>query len=168
MAVIEKARQEPNNFEAQVQAASLYAQIKRYDEAAKLLERANQLQPNDYDVLVRLGNLNFDQKRFPQAEQWYQRALKLKPDDVDVRTDLGLTYYLREPREVDKAIAAYRTSLSYNPSHEKTLLNLTSALLDRGDKAGAQKSFEQLERAPTADPEAQQLREQLRNRLRAP
>ena len=42
MAQIEKARTEPNNFEAQMAAAQLYYQIQRYDQAIEyLLKEAN-------------------------------------------------------------------------------------------------------------------------------
>ena len=40
MAVIEKAKKEPGNAEAQVQAAALYTQIGRYPQALELYEKA--------------------------------------------------------------------------------------------------------------------------------
>ena len=101
--------------------------------ALEFLDHAYKIKPNDFDVLTQLGNVNFDLKRYPEAEKWYQLALKIKPDDVSVRTDLGLSYYFREPRELDQAIAVYRESLKYDPRHEKTLQNLTAALIDKGD-----------------------------------
>src|SRR5687767_12012120 len=39
-ASLEKARSEPNNFEAQVKAAELYYQIQRYDQAIEFLLKA--------------------------------------------------------------------------------------------------------------------------------
>src|SRR5881227_2431068 len=50
-AAIEKAKAEPNNFDAQVHAAELYYQIQRFDDAIDLLKRANHLKPDDYDVV---------------------------------------------------------------------------------------------------------------------
>src|SRR5437762_11313895 len=47
-ASIEKARNEPKNFEAQLKAAQLYYQIQRYDQAIEYLLKANQLKPADY------------------------------------------------------------------------------------------------------------------------
>jgi tetratricopeptide (TPR) repeat protein len=96
-------------------------------------------------VLANLGNVTFDMQRYQDAERWYQLALKIKPDAVNVRTDLGLTYFLREPKDVDKAIAAYRASLSYDPRHEQTLQNLATALIEKGDKAAARETLKQLE-----------------------
>ena len=43
-ASLEKARNEPQNFDAQVRAAELYYQIQRYDQAIESLLKATQLQ----------------------------------------------------------------------------------------------------------------------------
>ena len=63
-ASIEKARREPNNFEAQVKAAELYYQIQRYDPSIELLLKANQLRPDDYQTIVALGLVNLDAGHF--------------------------------------------------------------------------------------------------------
>jgi len=112
-------------------------------------------------VLVALGNMTFDLKRYTEAERWYQEALKLNPRDVNVRTDLGLSYFLREPKEIDKAIAEYRTSLGYDPRHEQTLQNLISALVAKGDKAAARPYLQQLEQVNPNNQALPQLRTQL-------
>src|SRR5262249_32026283 len=132
MAVIEKAKKEPGNSDAQVQAAALYSQIGRYQQALELYEKAYKIKPNDFEVLRGLGNVNFDLKKYQEAERWYQQALKVKPDDANVRTDLGLTFYLREPRDLDRAIAIYNEVLKTSPQHEPALQNLTQALLAKG------------------------------------
>ena len=81
---IEKARKEPENFEAQVKAAELYYQIQRYDQAIEFLLKANQLKPADYETVVVLGLVNLDAGHYDQAEKWYRAALKMKSDDVRV------------------------------------------------------------------------------------
>lgn len=81
-AQIEKARREPNNFEAQVKAAELYYQIQRYDAAIELLLKANQLKPDDYQTVVALGLVNLDAGHYEIAEKWYKAALLKKNDDV--------------------------------------------------------------------------------------
>lgn len=87
-AQLEKARSEPNNFEAQVKAAELYYQIQRYDPAIEFLLKANQLKPNDYQTVVALGLVNLDAGHYEVAENWYRAALLKKNDDV--RTLAGL------------------------------------------------------------------------------
>jgi tetratricopeptide (TPR) repeat protein len=160
-AVIEQARNEPTNFDAQMKAGNLFAQIKRYDQAAEFYDKARQIKPQEHAVLVALGNANFDLQLYPEAERWYKEALKIKPDDVDARTDLGLSYYLREPKELDKAIAEYRTSLGYNPRHEQSLQNLITALLAKGDKAAARSYMQPLEQVNPNNQALAQFRTQL-------
>ena len=80
MAQIEKARNEPNNFEAQMAAAQLYYQIQRYDQAIEFLLKANQLKPADFDAVAALGVVNLDAGHYDQAERWYRAALKMKSD----------------------------------------------------------------------------------------
>ena len=79
---IEKARKEPNNFEAQIKAAELYYQIQRFDPAIELLLRANQLKPDDYQTLVALGLVNLDAGHYDVSEKWYRAALMKRSDDV--------------------------------------------------------------------------------------
>ena len=81
-AQLEKARSEPKNFEAQVKAAELYYQIRRYDPAIEFLLKANQLKPDDYPTLVALGLVNLDAGHYAVSEKWYRAALLIKKDDV--------------------------------------------------------------------------------------
>ena len=90
-ASIEKARNEPQNFDAQIQAADLYYQIQRYDQALEYLLKANQLKPTDYRTVVLLGMVNLDATHYDQAEKWYRAAMKMKQDDVMVLAGLAAT-----------------------------------------------------------------------------
>ena len=83
-AQIAKARNEPENFDAQVQAANLFYQIQRYDQAIEFLLKANKLKPTDYETVANLGLVNLDAGHFDQAETWYRAAVKMKPDDERV------------------------------------------------------------------------------------
>jgi tetratricopeptide (TPR) repeat protein len=90
-ASLEKARNEPNNFDAQVKAAELYYQIQRYDQSIEYLLKANQLRPTDYRTVVTLGLVNLDAGHYDTAEKWYRAALKMKSDDVSVLAGLAAT-----------------------------------------------------------------------------
>jgi tetratricopeptide (TPR) repeat protein len=85
---LEKAKSEPNNFDAQLKAAELYYQIQRYDQAIEFLLKANQLQPTDYRTVAILGMVNLDAGHFETAEKWYRAALKMKEDDTMVLAGL--------------------------------------------------------------------------------
>lgn len=143
-AAIEKARQQPGNYEAQMTAGDLYYQIQRFDDARKLYEAASKLKPAETEPLVKLGNANFDLEKYEEAGKWYEAALKKDPKQVSVRTDYGLTFYLRTPRDIDRAIREYQTSLGIDPNHEITLQNLAVAYREKGDTENARKTMERL------------------------
>ncbi|MBO0798555.1 MAG: tetratricopeptide repeat protein [Blastocatellia bacterium] len=162
MAAIDLAKKEPSNFNAQIEAAGLFRQIDRNQEALEYYERAYKIKPKDYNLLVKLADTNFDLEHYEEAERWYQEALKIDAKDPTVRMDLGLTYQLRQNRDLDKAIAEYRKALGYDPRHEKTLQNLTAALIDKGDKTAARETLKQLESVNPSNQALAQFRERLK------
>ncbi len=83
-ASLDKARNNPTDFDAQLKAAELYYQIQRFDSALEFLEKANKLRPDDYDTIVALGLVNLDAARYDAALKWYRAAFAKKPDDVRV------------------------------------------------------------------------------------
>ena len=105
-ASLEKARSEPQNFEAQVKAAELYYQIQRYDQAIEFLLKANQLKPTDYRTVVVLGMVNLDAGHYDTAEKWYRAAMKMKSDDVMVLAGLAAATLERgDAKAAEDAIA---------------------------------------------------------------
>jgi len=105
-ASIEKARKEPQNFEAQVKAAELYYQIQRYDQSIEFLLKANQLKPTDYETVVTLGMVNLDAGHYDQAEKWYHAAIKMKSDDVRSLAGLAASTLQRgDAKAAEDAIA---------------------------------------------------------------
>jgi len=105
-ASLEKARNEPNNFDAQVKAAELYYQIQRYDQAIEFLLKANQLKPTDYRTVVILGMVNLDAGHYDTAEKWYRAAMKMKSDDVMVLSGLAAATLERgDAKAAEDAIA---------------------------------------------------------------
>jgi tetratricopeptide (TPR) repeat protein len=157
-AAIEKARNEPNNFEAQMQAAELFYQIQRFEGALEFLKRANQLKPDDYGVIVQIGNANFDADKYEEAEKWYTTALAKKPNDVNVRTDLGLTFVFRASPNYDRAIQEFKRTLETDANHVQALQNLTVAYSKKGDTANARSTLERLEAVDPTNAAISQLR----------
>ena len=105
-ASLDQARNEPNNFEAQVKAADLYYQIGRYDQGIEFLVKANQIKPTDYDTVVKLGLFNLDAGHFETAEKWYRAAMKMKSDDVMVLAGLAAaTLQKGDAKAAEDAIA---------------------------------------------------------------
>ena len=103
---LEKARNEPQNFDAQVKAAELFYRIGRFDQAIEFLLKANQLKPSDYNTVVTLGMVNLDAKHYEQAEKWYRAGLKMKQDDVMVLAGLAeATLQNKDAKGGEEAIA---------------------------------------------------------------
>ncbi|MGA9995071.1 MAG: tetratricopeptide repeat protein, partial [Pyrinomonadaceae bacterium] len=154
---LEKARNEPNNYDAQMRAAAMYAQINRYDQALEFLLKANQLRPDSYETIVALGDVNYDLDKYEAAEKWYTIALQKKPDDVNVRTDLGTTFIKRTPPDFDRAIKEFRRALEINPNHEQTLHNLVIALTQKGDFKEAESALNKLQSVNPNTPDLDKL-----------
>lgn len=109
------------------------------------LKAALEQDPANLPALVRLANLNHDSGKFPEAVGLYSRALEIRPDDVNVRTDMAIC--LRELGKVDEALAEFRTSLTHDPEHWQTWLNLgIVSLFDRQDVETAGEAFAQVEK----------------------
>jgi tetratricopeptide (TPR) repeat protein len=100
-----KARKEPQNFDAQVNAAKLEYQIQRYDQAVEFLLKANQLKPDNYDVVVMLGAANLEGGHYDMAEKWYKIALAKKPGDVGTLASIAYLHLQKgDAKEAEKAI----------------------------------------------------------------
>lgn len=141
---IEKAKNEPDNFQAQIQAGELFLRIQNIEKANEFFSKAASLNPESFQERAALGNAFFDIKKFEEAEKWYSLALAKNPDDIDVRTDLGSTFMERSQPDLDRAVKEYRTSLAKDPKHESTLFNLSLALYRKGDSQGARETLAQL------------------------
>lgn len=157
---IAEADQNPTNFDFQknlglalYRYAAMKQNVQLFGDIARLLTRAYQNDPKDYDVLISLGNVYFDigylnkeNEQLIKSREFYQAALKIKPAEADVRTDLGLTYFLTDPPETDKAIAEFEQSLKVDPAHEKTLQVLAEAFISQNKPAQAEQYLNKLEK----------------------
>lgn len=158
-AALEKADKSPEDFDSQIQAGDMFARIKNFDKAITYFERANKIKPDDYKTIVALGNLYFDAQKPEKAAEWYEKALEKKKDDISVRTDYGLTYFLREPKDIDRAIKEYKASLAIDPNHEQTLQNLAVAYSEKKDAEGLKDTIAKLEKVNPNNQIIQKLKE---------
>jgi Flp pilus assembly protein TadD len=79
---LKQARENPNDFDAQIAAAKLYYQIGRYDPAIEYLLAAQKIKPKDFDTLAMLGVANLDAGHFEASVKWYRAALQVKANDM--------------------------------------------------------------------------------------
>lgn len=133
-------------------------------ESVRILERADSLNAKDFDVLVALGNGHFDigfYKRdaasFQTAREIYARALELQPADPDVKTDFGLTYFLQEPPQYDKAAAELIKVSSANPNHSRSLQFLVQTYVKQGKLPEAEKALAKIRSINPSNPAIPEL-----------
>jgi Flp pilus assembly protein TadD len=146
------ARENPQDFGAQMKAAEGFFQAGSFEDAIDFMTRANKLRPDDYNTVVRLGTVYSSAGRFEDAARWYGAALEKKPEDCDARSELALTYFMRKPSQPEKAVAELRRCLEDDPNHVPSLHNLTLMLLETRQYAESETALARLERAdPTYD-----------------
>jgi tetratricopeptide (TPR) repeat protein len=96
----------------------------------------------------------FDAGRFQDAARWYEAALKIEPRDPNVSTDLGIAYYYTN--QPDRALSQFEHSLSLDPKHTKTLLNMGIVrAFGKQDLDGAARAWEQVVAIDPNGPEGQ-------------
>jgi tetratricopeptide (TPR) repeat protein len=157
----EAARSNRESFEAQSNAANAYLEAEEWTAALEFLTRANELRPDDYSTIVKLGHANSEAGQYEAAEKWFKAALAKKPGDNDARSELALTYYLRTPKQPDRAIAELNRGLESDPSHLATLHNLSLMYIETGKLAEAESTIGKLERVNPSYAQLQRLRSAL-------
>src|SRR5439155_18455385 len=102
-----------------------------------------------------------DSLSFQTARALYSKALEQKSDDADVRTDLGLTYFLRDPPDYDSAIAELQKARHSNPKHERSLQFLVQIYAKQNKLTDAAKALAELKSLNPANPSIGELSSQL-------
>lgn len=155
------ARENPEDFAAQMRAAEGYFQAGSYEDAIDFMSRANKLRPDDYDTVVKLGNVYSSARRYDDAARWYEAAVAKRPDDCDARSELALTYYLRTPSQPERAVAELRRALDIDPNHVPSLHNLALMLVETKKYAESETVLARLEKADPTYDQLPRLREEL-------
>lgn len=124
------------------------------EERARALQSVAQQNPKDVQPRVQLGNMYFDAERYPEAIAWYEQATAIANTDPNVSTDLGVAYYYTN--QPDRAIQQFEHSLSLDPKHTKTLLNMGIVrAFGKQDLKGAAEAWEQVVAIAPNSPEGQ-------------
>lgn len=145
--VIEKAKNAPNDFQAQVEAAKVFNQIGRVAETVDYLQKAYAIDATKFNELGAagfLGQYYFEQKDYAQAETWFNRAIKADPKEADLYVGLAETFVQREPPQPDQAIAQLQQALSVDPKNAHALGHLVEAYALKKDARGAEETVTRL------------------------
>ena len=140
---LEKAKNNPNDFQAQVEAARMYYQVNQLDEAIEYLKKAQQIDPKNLGVTATIGNLYFDQKKYDEAEKWFSEALKIK-DDPELRVELASTYLQREPPNAERAIQELQLAVKADAKNPHAVAHLIEACLLKKDISAAEQNLNKL------------------------
>ena len=92
------------------------------DKKAEPLLAKLKTDPNNAETLNQLGILYRATHQFKEAEGYYEKALQVDPKNVNIRTDLASCLYYTG--DVDGALAQLQKSLTYDPKHAGTLMNI--------------------------------------------
>jgi len=160
---IEKAKNNPKDFQAQIDAARLFAQVGRDAETVDYLKKAYAISPEEFakrskteleGALGFIGVYYADQKKYDEAETWYRHALEATPGDSSVHIELASTFLHREPPVPERAIQELQIALKANPKDGHALGHLVEAYALKKDARGADEALENLK---AADPTNQRL-----------
>lgn len=101
-AIMERARANPNDAEAQMEAASQFIQIERPQEAMPFLERAEKAKPNDPRIMAGLGVAHFMLGNLDEAAGWLKRSREQGAKEPTV-TSLLIGAYIQTGKNLDEA-----------------------------------------------------------------
>ena len=160
-ATMKKAKDNPGDTQAQIDAAKMEYQIGRTKEAIDFLKQANQDDPKDLSTIEIIASLYFDEKDYTSAEDWFKRALMIKPDEPELLTELGATFIERSPPDPDKAIGSIQLALKINPKDAHALAHLTEAYLLKKDTKSAEDTLSRIKDADPSNKMISALQEQI-------
>lgn len=147
-ATIEKAKNNPKDYDAQVAAASTFYQINRFAEAVEYLERAYAADPakisKEKGALGFIGQYYFDQKKFKEAEEWLHKAGEADPTDAEVHVMLAKTYMQGQPPQPVKAIQDLQKATKINPKDAHAFAHLVEAHALNKDAKSAEDALNKL------------------------
>jgi tetratricopeptide (TPR) repeat protein len=100
--IIDKARRNPDDIEAQLDAADQFMQISRPDEALPFLQRAHQIDQQDPRALAGLGMAGFLTGKYDEAINWASQSLAIRPGNPGA-SFLLIASYIRTNQKLDVA-----------------------------------------------------------------
>jgi tetratricopeptide (TPR) repeat protein len=154
-ATIAKAKNNPRDFMAQIEAAKLYDQIGMVPETISYLEKAYEVNPTEsdkYQIPTFVAQYYFDQKKYEDAEKWYRRAAALRPNEPELHVEIAASLIYRQSPDPGKAIQELQSALKINPGNPHALGHLIDAHILRKDARAAQESLARLREAEPASP----------------
>ncbi len=120
----------PNDWKARNNLAVYYMKQGNFDQAAKCLEKADQLDPNNPTILNNLGVVYWMKGDYNKAKQYFLKAQSLSSNNPNIDYNLGVIAI--KEGQYQKAVQLFGA----NPSFNKALAQLLA-----GDPQGAQQTI---------------------------
>ncbi len=132
---------------ALVGAGEAYARQADKANAARMFQRAIDLDPKCADAMNQLGLLAAGSNDLKEARRWFQRAMEAQPDHPGAINNLAVLYAkIGQPND---SIAAFRYGIKTNPDDDELYLNLARIYVTMGARDKARSVLEDLmERKP--------------------
>lgn len=106
----------PNNFEILNDLGRVYVEMKKFDKALNLYNKAyeiNQNAQNKLQFLRNLGELYYKMKKYNEAIKFYRELTELEPENPNIWSNIAVLFgYLKNH---DDAINAYKKALELAP-----------------------------------------------------
>ena len=127
-----------------------YLKLRRYAEAVRLLEACSRLNPQNTEILMLLGEARDNAGDSEGALRDFRTALSLSGSSPPAELHFAMGYILWKLRQYDEAESAFRSEITRNPDHPRSIYYLGNIAVVRGDWKAA---LPLLERAAAAMPQ---------------
>jgi tetratricopeptide (TPR) repeat protein len=132
---------DPADANAQRDLADMYADAKRFDDAARLYATLLATRPNDAALHFGLGRVLLKQKKSADAEQELMKAVQLKPDWGEAYGELAIA--ANENKDYPRAIKAADLRAKYLPENPMSYFLRATAYDHLHDAKDAAKYYHQ-------------------------
>lgn len=116
----------PDNIELMLNLGRIYRHLERYEEALKILEKAQAIGGDTDEVLYSLAKTYKKMGEYAKSAEYFSRAIEVKPDHAHAYDRLGNLYVLTG--ETDKAIEIYKQGLRVDSNHPYLNFHLAGLL----------------------------------------
>jgi len=121
----------PDNPDAAIMLAALYAQQHQLQESEKVLRQTLQSNPRNTALLISLGNSLAQSGKTDEAAKVFQQIIEIEPKVLDHRVRLALLY--EQSKRPDQAEAVLRETIAQEPDDEQRWLVLGELIASRSD-----------------------------------
>ncbi len=153
--LIQEIEIDPTKERGYLDAAEVFTQMKKDNEAEDLLEKSLNVVKNSYTIHFQLAKVYAKRKAIDLALPHIQHCLKEKPEDSEAWTYLGYLYFVSGKAE--NAISALNKAIAFDLSSVNARLTLADVYISLGRKKDAEVELRRVLAIDPANQEASEL-----------